>query len=155
MKRLFTGLALLALVLGCYANDVFRRSGPVRTIFPTAALTNVYTSSQPIDLNTADGAGINLSVGTVVDPAVTVSLKYQWSDDSTAWEDGQVLVTGTASATEQPYTALTRVVQVNCTNGVTYVENVMRVKRWFRCQVKGSAVTTGTVSIVGVSLNNN
>lgn len=152
-SRIFTGLGLVLLAGLLCAADLAPKVGPVRTIYPTAAISNAYLSSQMVDLENYHGVSILVTAGPVYDPAVTMSLKYQWSDDNSTWTDGRVLVTGSASATEQPYTVLTRVVQATCTNGFTYAENVDRVKRYFRVQVKGSASTTGQVSVAAATIS--
>ena len=155
MKRLriFAGLALVFLASSLFAADLDPKVGPLRTIYPIAAISNAYLSSQMMDLRDYHGATILLTAGPVFDAGVTISLKYQWSDDNVNWTDGRVLITGTASATEQPYSVLTRVVQGLCTNGFTYAENVDRVKKYFRVQVKGSASTTGQVSVSAATIS--
>jgi hypothetical protein len=88
--------------------------------------------------------------------AVTASLIPQWSSDNVNWIDEPVNISGTASATEQPYTRVSKRFDFSLSaTGLAFSETFNRWgnNRYFRVKIKGgSATTTALVQIkVGTS----
>ncbi len=85
--------------------------------------------------------------------SVTASLIPQWSSDNTNWVDEPVNITGTATATEQPYTRLSKRFDFSVSaTGTVFTETFTRwgSNRYFRIKIKGGSATTTALVEVGL-----
>ena len=129
--------------------------GAPTNIFPIAVLTNAYSGavSSAVDLESYDGLALTLKVTTA--QAKTCNLKFQWSHDDSAYFDELVEVQGSAASGEQPYTILSRVIQIDMTStGNLYIARLRRMARYFRVTMKSDATTTGQVRVDIIKLLN-
>lgn len=122
------------------------QEGAPTTIRANAVLTSSYVASSVIDLKSYDSVSVGLIIGTT--NAETISTKFQWSTDNSAWFDEQVITNGTASGGEQPQTANSKRVDISgATAGNIYMERFRRLARYFRT-VSKSGGTTATLSVI-------
>lgn len=126
------------------------------TIFSTQTLTNVYTATTVLDVQSYDSVGVIASTGTTQALAIA-NFKPQWSHDQTTWSDVPVLAAQTIVGTETPYTITSKQITYSLTNGApNYVEVFPRSARYFRFMIKSTNVfTTGTLNITANKMNNN
>lgn len=104
-----------------------------------AVMTNAYVGSTAVDMVSASSVVIRALV--TVTASETISMKSQWSIDGTLWSDESALVLGTATSTEQPYTYLSRVIQIDASAANSYIERYNRMARYFRVAVKSTGTT--------------
>ena len=145
------GVVLALLLLwsqASYSQSATGTVGPIAELRGTVALTNLYVASKSIDLIQYNSATMRATVKTPHSPQ-TANIKFQWSQDKSNWVDEAVLSVGAASATEQAYSPLARVVVLDMSGTNAYIERVNRLGRHFRVAIQGSAaVSTGSVEIV-------
>lgn len=125
------------------------------TIFSTQTLTNVYTASSVVDVQSFDSIGVIAS--TVTTQALAIAnIKPQWSHDTNTWSDVSVLQSNAIASLETPYTITSKQVTMSLTNGApNYVEVYPRNARYFRVMVKSTNdFTSGTLKIVVQKMNN-
>lgn len=158
MKKLalLFGVALAAATL---AHGQTVNQGAPLVLFTNQTLTNVWTAGASVDLQSYDSfslATVITNKGGVWPTADVAKLKFQWSDDNVVWRDESVLVAGTATSSDQPYTVLARSVQIPLASPtVNYVERFRRAARYFRPSVQSTNVfTSGTISVQIKQMNN-
>ncbi len=133
--------------------------GPAQTIWsPSHTLTNVYTTSNIIDLKGYNGLAMVFSVGFTQANA-TISLKPQWgkmdqSGTNIVWADEMIISEATASGSEIVHTPYSRVISLsmdgaNANYHPTYPERFNRIDAFFRVAVKSTAAlpTNGTIRV--------
>jgi hypothetical protein len=138
MKRisvfLVASLILIASILPSQAMTEKRAAAILSTSYIASSSTTCDDDQITVEVNVS-GTG----------EAVIASLKPQWSSDGTNWVDEPVNVMGTASATEQPYTRLSKVFQFSVSaTGLAFSETFNRWgnNRYFRIVIKGASATT-------------
>lgn len=122
-----------------------------------AVASNIYVASRSYDLRSHNAMRVRYQTGPAVMAGQTNYVKNQWSDNNSNWVDEAVLVAGTVSGGEAPYTVNSRVLQMIVTNANTqiYSERVNRLDRFFRVMTKSdAAVSTSQVTVVFLPLNN-
>lgn len=146
MKKLSLFFTLLLVCSAAFAQMTEKRAA--------AVLTTGYVAC-----TSTECADHELTVEVIVSgtgEAITASLIPEWSTDNVTFYPEPVNVTGTATATEQPYTRLNKRFDfsVSATGGV-FTETFVRWgnHRFFRVSIKGgSATTTALIQIkVGTS----
>ncbi len=147
MKKLILSfVALLILSVSALADLDIKRAA--------AVVTTGYVTSSAI---TCDDHQITLEVRVSGTPeAVTCSLKPQWSTDNVNWVDEPVSITGTATATEQPYTRLSKRFDFSLNaSGIVFSETFNRWgnNRYFRVTLKGGSATTTALVEVGLGVS--
>lgn len=121
------------------------RSGAPTSLRSAAVMTSSYVVTSSIDLGSYTSVTAYLTKGTAA--AETASLKPQWSEDNTTFYDEQVEVAGTASGTEQPFTAYSRRTDVSVAASTPdWSSRFNRQGRYFRMAIKSSG-TTATVAL--------
>lgn len=153
MKRIASllgvALAVAAMSAPVRAQDVL----PSSVLVTNATLTNVWAAGASLDLASYDSATLVMQT-TSNDASGLVQLKFQWSADGSVWADESVLAAGSTVGLTQPYTALSRIVQVPTTNSVFYAERFRRVARYLRPAYSSTnAVTVGRITISGQKMN--
>lgn len=146
------------ILLGFIAINVSAQSIDSTTgtvVFSTSTLTNVYTASSSVDLQSYDSVSVIAATVTTQNHAIA-TLKPQWSQDNVSWVDESYLLTNASSGFEQPYSIFSKAVTITLTNSApSYVEAYPRQGRYFRTLVKSTnAFTTGTIKITVQKMNN-
>lgn len=119
--------------------------------------TTSYVGTRSYDLQNFNALRVRYQTGPGVMAGQTNYVKNQWSDNNSNWVDEPVLVAGTVSGGEAPYTVNSRVLQMIVTNANTqiYSERVNRMDRWFRVAFKSdAALSTSMFTVVFLPLNN-
>jgi len=145
MKKLLIPILSLFLIATSYASSMSVK----RT---AATITTSYVATTQIEC--ADDHQVTCEVTVSGTPeAITASLVPQWSTDGTNWIDEPVNVAGTATATEQPYTRLSKRFDFSInSSGLVFTETFTRwgSNRYFRIKIKGGSAST--TALVAVSL---
>lgn len=121
-----------------------------------AVLTGAYVASDPVNTEHVQQVTVEVYVSGTPE-ALTCRLVPQWSVDGTNWVSEPVNVSGTASATEQPYTRLDKRFDFSInSSGLVFGETFTRwgAFKWFRVEVMestGSGSTTALVQIKGAT----
>jgi hypothetical protein len=144
----------LFIALGISAQTIDAPSGV--NIFSTSTLTNVYTASSSVDVQSWDSVSVVANVGTTQANAIA-NLKLQWSYDNSTWVDHPVLTAQSIANQETPYTLSSKQITISLSNSApAYIEVLPRNARYFRTVIKSTnAFTTGTISINVQKMNNN
>lgn len=154
MKKNFLAWVLLCgVVASVYGQSA--KDGPGTMIITNLQLTNVYVFSQAQSIKSYDSFAVTV-LPITNQPNGYYKFKHQFSSDNANWFDEVVMVAGTSSGTEQPYTFFSRVINGSLTNGaLPYIERFRRLDKWYRIGIASTNVTTtGTVSVVILEMNN-
>lgn len=158
--KLSTLLFGVALVVATLAHGQSVRQGAPLVLFTNQTLTNAWVAGDSVDLQSYDSFVLASVIGMKSSGVWTADemgkVKFQWSDDNVLWRDESVLSAGTASTTDQPYTFLSRTVQIGLASPtVNYMERFRRQARYFRPSVQSTnVVTSATLQFRIIQMNN-
>lgn len=153
-------MLFVTLALGGIVSGQQTMSGQPVTFFTNQVLNTTEVFSDPVDLQSYDSVGIIL-IPTAALPSIITQVglvRYQWAGSTNAtavWAYEPVLTAGAATATDQPYTYLSKRVDFTLLSTTIFPDRVRRMNRFFRLSVVSTnAVTTATLKATFVKENN-